>query len=157
MVDKKTTMLFAKGQIASSITSIVCESHRSMTMAANFQSETTSFCSSFSFSRSVMNFTSLTMGFLFNSKLLETGLNLMETKGILKEHFWSDHEYYIQYVTTFRYCKYCKYFFHLWMFCSSRLILKQAALILQTDFSCIWFVLYFDTSADGLFTFKILL
>ena len=147
-------MLFAKGQIASSITSIVCESHRSMTMAANFQSETTSFCSSFSFSRSVMNFTSLTMGFLFNSKLLETGLDVIETKSILK-----DHEYYIHYVTTFRYCrdckrcKYCKYFFYLWMFCSSRLILEQAALILKTDFSCILICFVFDTSADGVFTF----
>ena len=71
------------------------------------------------------------------SKLLETGLNVIETKSILK-----DHEYYIHYVTTFRYyrdckrCKYCKYFFYLWMFCSSRLILEQAALILKTDFSC---------------------
>ena len=151
MVDKKTTMLFAKGQIASSITSIVCESHRSMTMAANFQSETTSFCSSFSFSRSVMNFTSLTMGFLFNSKLLETVLNVIETKSILK-----DHEYYIHYVTTFianivnTSSTYGCFVAHDWYSNRQHLSCKQILVVY-------WFVLYFDTSADGVFTFKILL
>ena len=96
------------------------------------------------------------MGFLFNSKLLETGLDVIETKSILKEHFWSDHEYYIHYVTTFianivnTSSTYGCFVAHDWYLNRQRLSCKQILVVH-------WFVLYFDTSADAVFTFKILL